>query len=1149
MILKKLLTIPLLLLLLVNTSFSQHTPKKITAKELNSGKYNYAANTVIFKIKPQYIQEFVTNKEKTSAFQKNLDSVKIISIEKLIPNAEPPGDKKNKYGKPHTDISSIYLLKYSSSQTVAKVIDLIESTGMVYYAEPMFSFKVEYVPNDPGVQPTAPANATEYFYLSRIKAFEAWDVEKGDTNVVMGIIDTGTWKEHPDLKNKIKYNYAEPINNKDDDNDGYIDNRYGWDLADNDNNPDYDSVNGYNHGSLVSGCASAQPDNGIGVVGTGYNCKFLPIKASSGDAIIDGYQGILYAVTHKCKVINLSWGGTGAYSSSLQEVINVAALDSDAVVLAAAGNDGKNEIFYPASFDNIMSVAASDTLNSSTYPDSTIDIKAYFSNYNYRVDICAQGKNTYTTVGPYGYGAGNGYTINSGTSFSTPIVAGAAALVRSKFPAYNSQQVIQQLRVTADDIYALPENSAYNEMLGKGRLNMYRALTETNWPSVRQYSFSESDKFGNYAFAGDTIEIISHLRNYLAATTNLTVTISAVGSTASDVTIVNGVATYGIISTMDSAMNSSNPFIIYISPNAAINEEITFRLGFSDGAYTDYQYFNMYVNPSYLDLNVNDIKVTIAGSSTVGFTSDSIVSPALGVNLLGDGFVYKGAQLLSEAGLMVSDTITRVSNNTRDSASYYFEYYDHDFTATSSARYLSPQKGAAQEALSVFSDAHAKNPVNVNIQQRSFEYANSPYNKFVIVEYKITNNSGKKLDTLYTGIFADWDIGQVTDNKADWDGTHNLGYIYEAIINGMYAGISLLTDNTPSYYALDNTDTEVAANNINPNDIFTYVQKYQTLSKGVFRTQAGVEGGGNDVSFVIGGALYNVAPGEVKTVAYAFIAGDDLTDLQASADAAEKIYRQYNTSATPLTQNLTYCTGDTVNATVIPSNGNTFNFYNSLPLATPVYTGSSYTLVDDSKPDTIYVTGADSVFESPYVPVYVNFDSINVNFTYAADPSTGEVFFVNQSQSPNQRQQAIQLNWNLGDSTSSNASAFTHQYSAPGTYNVTLVASNTMGCKDSITQAVQIASVTGVLPSALNGRLTVYPNPVTDVLTVTLALTSQQNVSVSVINAVGNEVYSGQLGNVSNNQFQINMAGQPSGFYLLRIGAENSEITKKFIKQ
>ena len=1143
MILKRILLSYILLVLFIPLSFSQSNNKRLTTAELNSGKYNYAPQTVIFKVKPKYAKEFSAKLANDSVFKKNLDSIKILSIEKLFPNAENPGDRKNRHGKPFTDVSAIYVLKYNSSQTVAKVIGMIERTGIVEYAEPMFSYQVQYspnYPNDPGAQPNAPTDSTEYFYLTRMRAFDAWGVEQGDTNVVMGLVDTGTWKEHPDLINKIKYNYAEPINGIDDDKDGYIDNRYGWDLVDNDNNPDYDSI--YNHGSLVSGCLGAQPNNGIGVVGTGYNCKYLPMKVSSGDAIVEGYQGITYAITHKCKVINLSWGGAGAFSSSLQDLINVAALDSDAVVIAAAGNDGINEIFYPASYDNVMSVAASDTITSSTYSDSLIDIKAFFSNYNYRVDICAQGKNTYTTIGPKGYGAGDGYTFNSGTSFSSPIVAGAAALVRSKFPSYNSQQVIQQLRITADDIYSLPENSAYIEMLGKGRLNMYRALTETNWPSVRQYSYSVQDDFGNYAFAGDTVELISHFINYLAPTSNLTVTISAVGSTASDVTIIKNSVTLGVIPTMDSIINTANPFTIYISPNASVNEEITFRLGYSDGAYTDYQYFTITVNPSYIDLNVNDITVTIAGTSTVGFTSDSIVSPYLGINLLGDGFLYQGIQLLSEAGLMVSDNHTRVSNNVRDTANYYFEYYDHDFTNVVSARYVTPQKGSAQEILSVFTDAMAKNPVNVSVQQHSFEYTSTPDEKYVIVEYKITNNSSKNIDTLYTGIFADWDIGAVTDNKADWDPSNNMGYIYEAIVGGKYAAISLLTPNPPSYYALDNTDSYVAPNNINPNDTFTYKQKYKTLSQGVYRTQAGVEGAGNDVSFVIGGSLFNIAAGETKTVAYAFIAGDNLSDIQASAVAAEKKYRQYNTSVTPVTQNLTYCKGDTVNATITPSNGINFNYYNSLPLSTPIYTGSSYAVINDSRTDTVYVTGADSVFESSYVPVYINFDSIKASFTYAANSNTGEVFFVNESQG------YTQLNWKLGDGSTNNSSSFTYQYSAPGTYNVTLIVSNAIGCEDSITQSIQINSVTGVLPSAGTGNIKIYPNPVTDVLTVALPASSQSTISVSVINAMGTEIYSSQENSI-NNQFQINMVNQPSGFYLLKIGSADSELTQKFIKQ
>src|SRR6185312_990359 len=117
-----------------NSSFSQHNHKKLTAAELNSGKYKYAPQTVIFKIKPQYAEEFHNH----SVFKKALDSIKVISVEKLIANAEPPKGKKNRHGRPMTDVSSIYVVKYSSSHTVAEIMEKLEKTGIVEYAEPMF---------------------------------------------------------------------------------------------------------------------------------------------------------------------------------------------------------------------------------------------------------------------------------------------------------------------------------------------------------------------------------------------------------------------------------------------------------------------------------------------------------------------------------------------------------------------------------------------------------------------------------------------------------------------------------------------------------------------------------------------------------------------------------------------------------------------------------------------------------------------------------------------------------------------------------------------------------------------------------------------------------------------------------------------------
>src|SRR5262249_54952669 len=129
-----------------------------------------------------------------------------------------------------------------------------------------------------------------------VKAYGVWDTVatnlvgpkgRGDTNIVIGIVDSGSDLAHPDLKNQFKHNYNDPIDGSDNDSDGYVDNYTGWDLAGADfNNVVGDSnpqiMGGNNaHGSHVSGCASAQTNNGIGVAGIGWNCKLLPVKCAA----------------------------------------------------------------------------------------------------------------------------------------------------------------------------------------------------------------------------------------------------------------------------------------------------------------------------------------------------------------------------------------------------------------------------------------------------------------------------------------------------------------------------------------------------------------------------------------------------------------------------------------------------------------------------------------------------------------------------------------------------------------------------------------------------------------------------------------------------------------------------------------------------
>ncbi|MCK5590717.1 MAG: S8 family serine peptidase, partial [Candidatus Pacebacteria bacterium] len=349
------------------------------------------------------------------------------------------------------------------------------------------------------------------YALVKVQAEQAWDISTGNSNIIIAIVDTGVDWEHPDLAAHIWEN-DDPINGVDDDGNGFIDDLRGWDFGGLDGTPDNDPMeDNPTHGTHVAGIASAVTNNSEGVAGLGFNCTIMPVKTSQhdiGDRLIAyGYEGILYAIDNGADIINCSWGGFG-FSRANQEVINYA-VENGVVMICAAGNDGLDEIIYPANYDGVLSVGFT----------GPTDNKAFTSNYGVNLDVMAPGEGILSTwqslTSPY-------ISIN-GSSMASPLAAGLAGLVIDHFPQFNPLQVIEQIRINADNIDAL--NPGFDEMLGSGRINAFKALNNSNSKSVRitNYRFVDEGDGDGIIESGEDVSIKLDFVNYLSPTASLSI--------------------------------------------------------------------------------------------------------------------------------------------------------------------------------------------------------------------------------------------------------------------------------------------------------------------------------------------------------------------------------------------------------------------------------------------------------------------------------------------------------------------------------------------------------------------------------------------------------------------------------------------------
>ncbi|MBK6877960.1 MAG: S8 family serine peptidase [Ignavibacteria bacterium] len=826
---------------------------------------DYMPGTVIFKLKESNRNFAGINSISNSNLEAAFSAIGATAPAKIFADAFKPSVESIN-GEKTSDLSLIYVVKYNSGRSIEEAVNEIYATGEVEYAQPKYIQKVAFTPNDPSLG--------QQYYINRIQAIAGWDVQQGDTNVVIGIVDSGIDWDHPDLAANIKINYADPINGADDDGDGYVDNYRGWDFG----GADYTNVVADNdpmimgsnntHGSHVAGDASAVTNNGVGVAGAGFKCKLMGIKSSADNDtrgpggqgyIISGYEGIRYAADRGCAVINCSWGGGGGGQFE-QDVITYATINKNALVVCAAGNESSSGSFYPASYKYVLSVAST---NSS-------DVRSSFSNYGNNIDICAPGSSIYSTLW------NNSYAIFDGTSMASPIAAGVCAIVKSQFPTYTAMQVGEKVRVNCDNIDS--QNPSYIGALGKGRVNMFKALT-VNSPSVRLISTVVTDGNNNVPQPNDTLNMVGTFRNYLQATSNAAV---AITTTSNAVTLLNGNSTLGSIQTLASVTNGSGPFRVRVNSTAPANSIVNFKVTYTDGTYSDFEYFSVVINPSYFNMDANKIATTINSRGNFGYNDYSN-------NTQGIGFKYNNqANLLFEGGLICATSASKVSDVVRGSNQ---AVQNTDFTNIIPFQLTQPGVISNQDGSAKYNDNGAGvSKIGIEISFNSFAFSNEADEDYVIMRYKVRNTNASEITGFYAGLFGDWDLGdQGNLNKVDYDPTNRLGYIWRTDNNpSTYAGMSLLSATNVSYWAIDNDNT-IAGNPWGIYDGFTDQEKYQSLSSGIGRTQAGGTSG-RDIANVIGSGPYSIpANGEI-TIAFALIAGNNLTDLQANAAAARNKY-------------------------------------------------------------------------------------------------------------------------------------------------------------------------------------------------------------------------------------------------------------------
>ena len=471
----------------------------------------YASNRILVKFDPKIMG--MLHREKFSSGRTGIPALDIVgdrfavkSIRAQFPNSH----KKRKRG--HDKLEGWHKIHFPEKKDILSAVEEYRQLPIVLDAQPVPIHRIY-------------ADPQEQFYnyqwhLPMIQAPEAWEIETGNSEIIVAILDTGVRYFAKDLggenassnftpndiNGNIWINMAEKNGDPDNDDDGngYVDDWIGWDFVNDTEDdssgfiycyeaggedcgtPDNDPRDFNGHGTHCAGIVSAMNNNNEAVASLaggwhngfseiyGNGVKIMPLRVGWSAVYVlfevglvsmdAAAEALYYAADNGANIASCSWGSENV--TYLTDAINYF-VNNGGLIFNAAGNDPTLPPDYMAGLSEVITVAATDQN----------DCKASFSNYGPWVDISAPGVEIYSLYHDH-YNPGTDYVAAmDGTSMATPLAAAVAALIWSQNTDWDADQVRQQLLNSADPIDSLSCNSSYAGSLGYGRVNAFKAVS------------------------------------------------------------------------------------------------------------------------------------------------------------------------------------------------------------------------------------------------------------------------------------------------------------------------------------------------------------------------------------------------------------------------------------------------------------------------------------------------------------------------------------------------------------------------------------------------------------------------------------------------------------------------------------------------